>query len=172
MAIRLRELRESKGMSQNDLARLSGVSTQIIDRLERGNDRHGFKNVKKLAHALGLNPNELIAQTKATRNDEFAMHRFPRVQSTIDDIIAESIEETSEIDHDKAKASLIAIMSAYLRAAESSGTAAIENFSDGFKRHMEERYPGTENQANFEAVHKLYSKLVISLGWEAIPWYP
>jgi transcriptional regulator with XRE-family HTH domain len=140
MAIRLRELRESKGMSQNDLARLSGVSTQIIDRLERGNDRHGFKNVKKLAHALGLNPNELIAQTKATRNDEFAMHRFPRVQSTIDDIIAESIEETSEIDHDKAKASLIAIMSAYLRAAESSGTAAIENFSDGFKRQISKPY--------------------------------
>jgi|GEM_PF-690986 transcriptional regulator with XRE-family HTH domain len=172
MAIKLREVRESKGMSQNDLARLSGVSAQIINRLERGNDRPGFKNAKKLAYALGLNPNELIAQPKVTRNDEFAIHRFPRVQSTIDDIIAESIEETSEIDHNKAKESLIAIMSAYLRAAESSGTAAIENFSAGFERHMEERYPGTENQANSEAVHKLYSKLVTSLGWEEIPWYP
>ena len=172
MASELKELRESKGLSQRELARRSGVATATIKRLEQGNDRPSFKDAKKLADALALDPKELIAQPKVTRNAEFAIHRFPRVQSAIDAVIAESIEEKAEIDHDKAKASLVAIMGAYLRAAEASGTAANEDFSDGFKRHMEEHYPGPENRSNFEAVHMLYSKLVTSLGWEAIPWYP
>ena len=172
MASELKELRESKGLSQRELARRSGVPVATINRLEQGNDRPSFKDAKKLADALALDPKELIAQPKVTRNAEFAIHRFPRVQSAIDAVIAESIEEKAEIDHDKAKASLVAIMGAYLRAAEASGTAANEDFSDGFKRHMEEHYPGPENRSNIEAVHILYSKLVTSLGWEAIPWYP
>ena len=172
MASELKELRESKGLSQRELARRSGVPTATIKRLEQGNDRPSFKDAKKLADALALDPKELIAQPKVTRNAEFAIHRFPRVQSAIDAVIADSIEEEAEIDHDKVKVSLIAIMGAYLRAAEASGTAAIENFEDGFKRHMEERYPGPENLSDFEAVQSLYSKLVTSLGWEAVPWYP
>ena len=172
MASELKKLRESKGLSQRELARRSGVSTATINRLEQGNDRPSFKDAKKLADVLALDPKELIAQPKVTRNAEFAIHRFPRVQSAIDAVIAESIEEKAEIDHDKAKANLITIIGAYLRAAEASGPAANEDFSDGFKRHMEEHYPGPENRSNFEAVYMLYSKLVISLGWEAIPWYP
>ena len=172
MASELKKLRESKGLSQRELARRSGVTTATINHLERGNNRPSLKDAKKLADALALDPKELMAQTKVTKNTGFAIHRFPRVQSAIDAVIAESIEEKAEIDHDKAKASLIAIISAYLRAAEASGTAPNEGFSDGFKRHMEEHYPGPENRSNFEAVHMLYSKLVTSLGWEAIPWYP
>ena len=172
MASELKKLRESKGLSQRELAGRSGVPTATINRLERGNDRPSLKDAKKLADALAVDPKELIAQPKVTRNAEFAIHRFPRVQSAIDAVIAESIEEKAEIDHDKAKVSLIAIMGAYLRAAEASGTVANEDFSDGFKRYMEKHYPGSENRSNFEAVPMLYSKLVASLGWEAIPWYP
>ena len=172
MASELKKLRESKGLSQRELSRRSGVPTATINRLEQGNDRPSFKDATKLADALALDPKELIAQPKVTRNAKFAIDRFPRVQSAIDAVIAESIEEKAEIDHDKAKASLIAIIGAYLRAAEASGTAPNDDFSDGFKRHMEEHYPGPENRSNFEAVHMLYSKLVTSLGWEAIPWYP
>ena len=172
MASKLKELRESKGLSQRELAGRSGVPTATINRLEQGNDRPSSKDAKKLADALALDPKELIAQPKVTRNAEFAIHRFPRVQSAIDAVIAESIEEKAEIDHDKAKANLVVIMGAYLRAAEASGTSANEDFSDDFKRHMEEHYPGPENRSNIEAVNMLYSKLVTSLGWEAIPWYP
>jgi transcriptional regulator with XRE-family HTH domain len=172
VVMRLRELRESKGLSLHELASRSGMSAQTIDRFERGNDRPSFKSAKKLANALGLNPKELMAQPKVTTDDEFATHRFARVQSTIDAVIAESIEEKTDIDHDKVKASLMAIMGAYLRAAEAVDVAANEYFSDGFKRHMEERYQGPENSSDFEAVHELYSKLVTLLGWEAIPWYP
>ena len=172
MASELKKLRESKGLSQRELARRSGVHHATINRLEKGNDRPSFKDAKKLADALAVDPKELIAQPKVNRNTEFAIHRFPRVQAALDAVIAESIEAKTEIDHDKAKASLVAIMGAYLRAAAASDTAANENFSDGFKRHMEEHYPGPENRSNFEAVHTLYSKLVTSLGWEAIPWYP
>ena len=139
MASKLKELRESKGLSQRELSRRSGVPAATINRLEQGNDQPSFKDAKKLADALALDPKELIAQPKVTRNAEFAIHRFPRVQSAIDVVIAESIEEKSEIDHDKAKASLVAIMGAYLRAAEASGPVANEDFSDGFKRYMEER---------------------------------
>ena len=172
MASKLKELREAKGLSQRDLSRRSGVPAATINRLEQGNDRPRFQDAKKLANALELDPKELIAQPKVNRNAEFDIHRFPRVESAIDAVIAESIEEKIEMDHDKVKASLITIIGAYLRAAEASGTVANEDFSDGFKRYMEEHYPGPENRSNFEAVHMLYSKLVDSLGWEEIPWYP
>ena len=132
MASELKKLRESKGLSQRELARRSGVSAATINRLEQGNDRPSFKDAKKLAYALALDPKELMAQPKVTRNAEFAIHRFPSVQSAIDAVIAESIEEKAEIDHDKAKANLVVIMGAYLRAAEASGTVANDDFSDGF----------------------------------------
>ena len=132
MASELRKLRESKGLSQRELAKRSGVPSATINRLERGNDRPSFKDAKKLADALALDPKELIAQPKATRNARFAIHRFPRVQSAIDAVITESIEEKADIDHDKAKTSLVAIIGAYLRAAEASGTVANDDFSDGF----------------------------------------
>ena len=55
MATRLRELREEKNMTQEELAEKSGVSRAIIWRLERDDNHNATtKTLHKLAVALGV----------------------------------------------------------------------------------------------------------------------
>jgi transcriptional regulator with XRE-family HTH domain len=53
-ADRLRELREAAGLSQNALARRSGLSRQALSRLELGRNEPAWVSVQLLAQALGL----------------------------------------------------------------------------------------------------------------------
>ena len=53
----LRQLRESKFISQEDLAKRSGVATATINRLENGYHKPRFVTIRKLAKALGIEPN-------------------------------------------------------------------------------------------------------------------
>lgn len=54
MGYRVKELRESMGLSQEELARISGVSRTIISGLENGTTRATTtKTLIKLAEALG-----------------------------------------------------------------------------------------------------------------------
>ena len=61
---RLRELRESKVMSQRELGKRAGVSPATIVRLERGQLAR-FVTIRKLADALGV-PAEELASTRET----------------------------------------------------------------------------------------------------------
>ena len=55
MSTRLRELREEKNMTQEELAEKSGVSRTIIWRLEsNGNHNATTKTIHRLAEALGV----------------------------------------------------------------------------------------------------------------------
>ncbi len=58
---RLRECRERAFLTQADLAKKSGVAETTINRIENG--RHGARisTARKLASALGVTPQELIA---------------------------------------------------------------------------------------------------------------
>ena len=59
-APRLRAIRESRVLSQEELAELAGVSRLTVSNLERGSD--GFPaTIRKLARALGVDPGELVA---------------------------------------------------------------------------------------------------------------
>jgi transcriptional regulator with XRE-family HTH domain len=58
---RLREIRESKYLSQAMLARLSGVSRPTIHRLETGSEEARYSTMHKLAEALGVAPGELAS---------------------------------------------------------------------------------------------------------------
>jgi transcriptional regulator with XRE-family HTH domain len=60
MAQPLREIRESKGLSQDDLARLSGVAKSTIVDLELGRRKPRPSTRRKLAQALGVRPEEII----------------------------------------------------------------------------------------------------------------
>ena len=61
VAVRLREVRESKGLSQARLAKLSGVSQSYISRVEAGLlGTINLKHLEKLARALGVNAAVLI----------------------------------------------------------------------------------------------------------------
>ena len=58
--IRLREVRESRLMTQGELARRAGVTAITISRLERGMHRPRFATVRRLAEALGVQPQALV----------------------------------------------------------------------------------------------------------------
>ena len=52
---KLKEIRESKGLSISELSRLSNISRQTIYRLESGEDKVvNSKTLKALADALGV----------------------------------------------------------------------------------------------------------------------
>jgi transcriptional regulator with XRE-family HTH domain len=66
---RLRELRESKYLSQRMLAQRSGVSRPTIARLEGGDEEARYSTMWKLAEALGVEPGDLVGRDR-DREDE------------------------------------------------------------------------------------------------------
>jgi transcriptional regulator with XRE-family HTH domain len=63
LAIKIAELREKKGLSQQQLAKLMGTSQQAISRIESG-EYEGFtlKTLEKIAEATGMRVNiEFVA---------------------------------------------------------------------------------------------------------------
>ena len=60
MRLKLREVRERKFLSQQELADLTGLSKPNISRLENGHQKPYPKTVRRLAEALGVAPEELV----------------------------------------------------------------------------------------------------------------
>jgi len=60
LAIRLKELRNQRGMSQEVLAEESGLSLRTIQRIENGSTNPTGDSLKRLSNALSVNPDELI----------------------------------------------------------------------------------------------------------------
>lgn len=58
--LRLRELRERRFMTQDQLSQESGVRAATISEIENGLRSPRFGTIKKLAAALGVEPDELI----------------------------------------------------------------------------------------------------------------
>jgi len=63
LAIRVKELRNRKGMSQEILAEESGLSLRTIQRIENGETEPTGDTLKRLSNALNVNPDELIDWT-------------------------------------------------------------------------------------------------------------
>lgn len=59
-ALRLRQLREARGLSQYDLASKSGIRQPTIWRYEAGEREPDLPTLRKLAEALGIKPSELV----------------------------------------------------------------------------------------------------------------
>lgn len=60
LAIRIKQLRKQKGMSQELLADESGLSLRTVQRIENGESNPTGDSLKKLSNALNVNPDELI----------------------------------------------------------------------------------------------------------------
>ena len=58
--VRLRELRDREGLTQDRLAKLSGLQSSIIGRLERGQHEPRLSSVLSVARGLGVSPSELL----------------------------------------------------------------------------------------------------------------
>ncbi len=59
--LRLREWRRRRALALSDLARGSGVAVATLSRLERGRQAARPSTVRKLAAALGVEPEALMA---------------------------------------------------------------------------------------------------------------
>jgi transcriptional regulator with XRE-family HTH domain len=57
---RLREIRKSKGISQEKLGDLSGLHRTYIGAIERGEQNVSVDNIAKIARALKVKPAELF----------------------------------------------------------------------------------------------------------------
>lgn len=64
LGIHIRQLREKKGMSQQDLADDCNVTQNQIGRIERAEINTSVKNLVKIANALGVEPFELMDFTR------------------------------------------------------------------------------------------------------------
>ncbi len=56
----LKELRESRFLTQRELAEKSGVGVATIARIEKGKHRPTFRTIKRLAAALEIEPSKLV----------------------------------------------------------------------------------------------------------------
>ena len=62
MRIRLREVRESKLLTQVELAKLARLSEATIVRIEAAQHEPRISTIRKLAAALGVEPGELVVR--------------------------------------------------------------------------------------------------------------
>lgn len=60
---RIRETRERKGLSQNDLAEKAGMQASAISHFESGRRAPSFDNLRKLADALDVSIDFLLGRT-------------------------------------------------------------------------------------------------------------
>lgn len=59
---RLRDIRDERAMTQEELAEAAGVGQDTISQLERHEREAQPRTIKKLAKALGVEPRELMKE--------------------------------------------------------------------------------------------------------------
>ena len=60
---RLKQLREEQALSLRELASLADVPHNVIWRIEDGRQGAQPRTIRKLAHALGVEPRELVKRS-------------------------------------------------------------------------------------------------------------
>ncbi|MBI4377893.1 MAG: helix-turn-helix transcriptional regulator [Nitrospinae bacterium] len=69
IAQRIKEARERQGLKQEDLAKKTGIARPNFVRIEQGRHIPTLTTLKKIADALGLDINSLMAQPAVTEED-------------------------------------------------------------------------------------------------------
>ena len=57
---RVRELRDSQAITQDELAHIAGMDRSYVGQIERGEKNITIKGIYKLAHALGVKASRLL----------------------------------------------------------------------------------------------------------------
>lgn len=63
LAAAIRELREERELSQEDVAYAAGVTVATYSKLERGATSPNWDTVRKIAAALEIRPSELVLRS-------------------------------------------------------------------------------------------------------------
>lgn len=64
-AMNIAKLRKAKGLTQNDLADMTGIGQSTISRAEKGDDGATLGNFKAIAEALGVHLKDLFADDRS-----------------------------------------------------------------------------------------------------------
>lgn len=62
--LRVREIRKSQALSQEDLAELSGLHRTYIGGIERGERNASLESIEKLAKALGISVEDFFKKSQ------------------------------------------------------------------------------------------------------------
>lgn len=120
----LKRLRTERGLSQQKLSKLTGVSRVTIARLEGGTQEPHLGTVQKLANGLGLEPRdvapELFAQ-KSSSIGEMSRKVFDERMPTIRKIAHKHARDASEVD-DLESAGLEGLYEAWRKFDPNHGT--------------------------------------------------
>jgi transcriptional regulator with XRE-family HTH domain len=65
----VRDLRGRRGVSQEELASLSGVHRTYLGGIERGNRNPSYANILRIAKALRVRPSELLMRAEELEQD-------------------------------------------------------------------------------------------------------
>jgi len=75
----VRALRLQKGLTQEKLAELSELDQTYISGIERGRRNLGYRNLVRVARALGVSGSDLVAEAeRLTLSSRRAQNRRPR----------------------------------------------------------------------------------------------
>ena len=75
----LKELREQHFLTQEELAKKSGIAAVTINRLENDRQKPSFKTIRKLATALGVEPGRIEFKQPAIPLSEAAKLKMAEV---------------------------------------------------------------------------------------------
>ena len=86
---RLKELREKSNLTQEQLAKSSGVSSRMIQRYEYGTSRPRLDAAEKIAKALNVTADELLGNAGmliAQANDKYGARGAKQAQQLTDEL--------------------------------------------------------------------------------------
>ncbi len=65
---KLKEIRESRFLTQAELAEMVGCAEHTVSNWERGKQKPMFKSIRKLAKVLNVNPNDIDFDSRDTHS--------------------------------------------------------------------------------------------------------
>lgn len=95
IAQRIREARERQGLRQEDLAVKSGIARPNIVRLEQGRHMPTLSTLQKIARALCLDMNSLMAHPEVTQKDRLEFSEI--TEAGLDEWVKQVEEEDAKV---------------------------------------------------------------------------
>lgn len=81
MGLKIREIREAKGLTQAELAELSELSDRTISRIEVGRGYPEFSTITAIATALGVTLDYLTKDNKSLSKDVYVNEIVERIKN-------------------------------------------------------------------------------------------